>query len=167
MLRRCYHPNELKRNPTYIDCVVSEDFLRFSNFLKFVKSMKEYGLRDDNGRSYCLDKDILSTDKKIYDENTICLIPQEINKFFQNRQADRGKFSAGVYYDKDRSKFCARVTYKGKTKFLGRFCTEYDAWCSYKEYKKQVAIELAEKWHGRVDKRVYETLINYNADDWV
>lgn len=43
----------------------------------------------------------------------------------------------GYYYDKSRDKYCATITYLGKTKYLGRFENEAEAEKAYLEAKKK------------------------------
>ncbi len=40
---------------------------------------------------------------------------------------------------------------------------EWSAFIAYKQAKENRAKELAEKWRGQIDNRVYEKLINYKV----
>ena len=40
---------------------------------------------------------------------------------------------------------------------------EWSAFLAYKQAKENRAKELAEKWRGQIDNRVYEKLINYKV----
>lgn len=78
MLRRCYDPYYLNKEPTYIDCYVCEEWHNFQNFSEwFYKHYYEI----PNERIE-LDKDILFKGNKIYSPETCILVPQRINTLF-------------------------------------------------------------------------------------
>lgn len=166
MLKRCYSDKHLISCPTYLDCEVSYEFLKFSNFYRCVSCLQGYGLFDSSGKRLCLDKDILSpVSKKIYSSETVCFVPQEVNKFFANKRRGVNKCPTGVSYNADRGKFEAHLSRFGKTLHLGRFDSVDDAVYSYKIGREKFAKELAEKWIDYLDTRVYEKLMNYNEDE--
>lgn len=61
---------------------------------------------------------------------------QNVNKVFDN------KFTAsdyyGVYYRKDRSKWCGHISINGKNKYLGSFETELEASNAYQSALKKI-----------------------------
>ena len=73
MLRRCYSETALKRNPTYKDCYVSENWLKFAEFAKEVRELKGFGNID-----YELDKDLIIQNNKLYSADTVCFLPKSL-----------------------------------------------------------------------------------------
>ena len=165
MLKRCFNEKHLEVCPTYKDCSVDNKFFKFSNFYSYVITLYGCGLRDDKGKRYCLDKDLLSGNFKSYREGNICFVPQEINKFLCNRSRFRGEHPVGVSYCKDRDKFEAKVSVNGKVRNFGRFDTPEEAFQAYKQAKTSLAKNLAEKWKGKIDDRVYFSLLNYIVEE--
>jgi len=72
MLQRCYSPKKLKTSPSYIGCSVCDEWLNFTNFLKWYKANYLEGME--------LDKDSLIEGNKIYSPNTCKFISSFENK---------------------------------------------------------------------------------------
>ncbi len=51
----------------------------------------------------------------------------------------------------------------GGERILSYHDNEWSAFIAYKQAKENRAKELAEKWRGQIDDRVYEKLINYKV----
>lgn len=159
MLRRCYDEKSLVKKPSYKNCYVCDEWLKFSNFKKWF---------DENYiKNYCLDKDLFSDVDKIYSPQTCCFIPMEINCFLVKSKNRRGDYPIGVVFRKDCKKFMAQVYINGENKILGTFNDEISAFNRYKEEKEKQAKIIAEKWKGIITDRVYQKLYNYtvNIDD--
>lgn len=73
MLLRCYNPNELEKEPSYIGCNVCNEWMNFQNFAQWIQDNK---YQCDNLE---LDKDLLILGNKLYSPDTCCLLPHEIN----------------------------------------------------------------------------------------
>ena len=161
MLDRCYGNKELD---AYKYCIVSEEFHNASYFKDWYNN--QVGAHRDG---FHLDKDILSGDCKIYAEDTCVLVPHEINMFFaktggRTHQAFKDTdYPIGVSFDKSSQKFIAGLSIEGKYKILGQYDNEWSAFLAYKQAEESRAKELAEKWRGQTDNRVYEKLINYKV----
>ena len=127
--------------------------------------MNQVGFRalDLKGQVFQLDKDILLKGNKIYSEDTCCFVPQEINTFYTKSKKIRGLYVVGVSFDKKLQKFVAVLSVDGKSRTLGYFDNEWSAFLAYKKAKESRAKELAEKWRGQIDDRVYEKLMNYKV----
>ncbi len=162
MINRCYNEKGLSRNPTYKDCHVSEEWRYLSNFKEWCHTQIGF---DQDG--WHLDKDILVKGNKVYSEDTCCFVPPEINNLFTKADRIRGKYPIGVYEDKQAGKFKVRISVEGKQKHVGRYYCEKEAFYAYKVAKEQYIKEVANKWKGQIDVRVYEALINWevNIDD--
>lgn len=164
MLVRCYSEKALQKNPRYRECQVSEDLLKFSGFKGFVENLHGFGAIDDSGRRYQLDKDFLGGGWE-YSKETLCFIPQELNKFITKSDKARGQYPIGVSRSKVSGKFYASLTYKGKQYHLGTFTTPQEAFQAYKSRKEEIAKGLAAEWSGRIDARVYQKLLSFEVFD--
>ena len=163
MLRRCYSDNFKKKHLTYQGCEVSENFKSYEYFYEWCN--QQVGFDNDGWQ---LDKDLLIKGNKVYSESTCVFIPQEINKILVKREASRGEYLIGVYWNKKASAFVARVSKnKGKQEWLGVFNTEIEAFNAYKTAKEAFVKEQANQWKSEIDPRAYNTLMNYevSSDD--
>ena len=154
MIKRCYDKSNDKYR-TYHDCEVCDEWKYFSNFYKW------YTCNYVDG--WCLDKDILSKNVKIYSPQTCCFVPNEINVMFNRHQNRRGESNiCGVR--KHYNKYEARISKFGKTTVLGYFKNKEEALMVYRENKKQYICEMANIWKNKLDTNVYNALINYNVE---
>ena len=163
MLERCYSDGFKKKNPTYIDCEVSENFKSYEYFYEWCHNQVGFSNKD-----WQLDKDLLLKGNKVYSENTCIFIPAEINLLLIKRDASRGEHLIGVSWCKRDKAFVAQVSRnKGKPERLGYFKTEIEAFNAYKKAKEVFVKEVAEKWKSQIDERAYEALMKYevNIDD--
>ena len=81
MLRRCYSQAFQNKEPTYKGCAVCEDWMFYSNFKRWFDD-------SENGycEGYCLDKDIITKNNKVYSPENCCFVPREINSLLTNRK---------------------------------------------------------------------------------
>lgn len=160
MLRRAYDIKYHERRPTYKDVVVDEKLFDFQYFCQVIENIPFWNEKDENGRYYNLEKDIFSV--KRYDENTIVFVPLSINQFLVNNKSNNGNYAVGVCLDKKSSKYITSA----RSKHLGRFDTELEAYEVYCNARNSYARELAEKYKGKIADRVYNVLINWNEKHW-
>lgn len=99
---------------------------------------------------------------KIYSPKTCCIVPREINTLFLKRESSRGDWPIGVY--KKRKKFSACISSKIKNIGLGTFNTPDEAFQAYKVAKEKYIKQVADKWKGKIDERVYEAMYNYEVE---
>lgn len=103
MIKRCYSQKYQAAHPSYQGCIVCERWLKFSNFVADIKSIRgyekfeEWVLSEREARKYVLDKDIFGNGKRIYSlENcafiTIKESTLEVNK--RMNQEHKGQFSS-------------------------------------------------------------------------
>ena len=104
------------KQPAYNDVEMCDEWLDFQNFAEWCHNQKDFLARDDKGKVYQLDKDILFKGNKIYSPETCRFVPQEINKLLTNRRNDRGLYPIGVTYEKDRCRSLHRCFVMGSTK---------------------------------------------------
>ena len=147
--------------PSYEGVEVCAEWLNFQNFAKWYYEQPFLNAKDDIGNFYHLDKDILHRGNKVYSPETCCFVPPYINTLVLNRKAKRGDHVVGVSFDRENNKFRASINFQTYTKNLGRFTTETEAFRAYKRAKEAYIKEVAEKWKGKIDDRVYENLINW------
>jgi hypothetical protein len=151
MLERCYSAKLHERNPAYVGCTVSEDWLTFSNFKAWMETQNWEGLH--------LDKDLLFEGNKIYSAETCVFITPMANSFTTDRMAARGKWLIGCDWDKRAGKFRAscRNPFTKKQENLGYFDCEQEAHNAWHRRKLELAHELAAI---QTDPRVAKALID-------
>lgn len=164
MLRRCYSICVDKKLTTYKDITVCEQWLNFQNFAEWCYNQTFFNAKDENGKSYCLDKDILVKGNKIYSPETCCFVPQKINKVLLMSKAIRGDYPIGVSFHKQHQKFKASISLYGKTRFLGYFSTVDDAFNAYKIEKELYIKLLAQEYVGKIDAAVLKALTTYELN---
>jgi hypothetical protein len=92
-------------------------------------------------------------------------VPQEINKLLIKRNRKRGTYPIGVYSPK-KGCFLAQMSIEHKTKTIGCFTNELDAFNAYKakkeSYIKEKALEYYQK--GLIRKEVFDALNKYEVN---
>ena len=159
MLQRCYCDKYQTNKPTYIGCTVSEYFKRYDNFHKWCEN--QIGFDQDGWQ---LDKDLLIKGNKMYSEDLCVFVPHEINLAIVTSKSIRGESLIGLRLDRRSNKFQARINRGGKSFSLGYFEDELEAFSVYKQAKESYLKELAEKWRGQIDPRVYQALNDYRVE---
>jgi len=149
MLQRCYSPSRHARNPSYVGCRVTPEWLRFSNFKEWMSSKEWEGNH--------LDKDILSPGNKLYSPETCVFISGNLNKFLCDAGAIRGQWPIGVCWAKREGKFLARCCNPadGKYVFLGYFDCPNRAHEAWRKAKHNHALAYADK---QSDQRIAQAL---------
>jgi len=165
MLRRC-NPRYSLASPTYIGVTCSENFKSYTFFYEWCQKQVGFGLVDEGGNCWQLDKDILVKGNKIYSEDTCVFVPARINLLLIKCNASRGEFPVGVSWHKIHKKFQSKCRTGGKErKFLGYFNTPQESFQAYKTFKETLIKEVANEYKDRLDRRAYEALMNYEVRD--
>jgi hypothetical protein len=164
MLQRCYDNKLHEECPTYTECVVSDNFKYFPYFKEWCLNQVGFGLKDDKGKPFALDKDILVKGNKVYSEDNCAFVPREINNVFLKGKKSRGDNFIGVNYHTRDKVFASNISKFGHQHHLGYFNTEMEAFYAYKQAKEDYIKEVAEKWKDQIDPRVYEALMKYEVD---
>lgn len=160
MLKRCYSEKSLARQPTYENCIVSENFKNFQYFAEWCNNQIGF-----NTINYHLDKDIVFKGNKLYSENTCFFIPKGLNSFLIRSDGSRGKYPIGVCYHSANGTYRSRCRdNNGKNIHLGLCKTPEEAFQVYKVYKEALAKELSQKYKGQVHPMVIDALNNYTVD---
>lgn len=151
MLKRCYSINCQDKNPTYVGCTVSEEWLTFSNFKIWMEK------QDFEGNQ--LDKDLLFEGNKIYSSETCVFVSRAVNMFTIDCGATRGEWMIGVHWHKGANKFMSqcRNPFTKKKENLGYFTCELEAHEAWIKRKLELAHELAAI---QTDERVAKALID-------
>lgn len=158
MMERCYSKKLHEKYPTYKDCSVCDEWHNFQVFAEWYCSHKNYG------DGYELDKDILVKGNKHYSPETCCLVPKDINLIFNSCGKTRGLFPLGIGYDKANKTFRASVRDRGKLIQLGSFKTEEEAFDVYKENKERLVKNIALKYEGKIEDKVFDILMFWTVD---
>lgn len=149
MLRRCYSEHTHKRRPNYVGCTVCEEWLTFSVFRAWMIT-QDWKDKD-------LDKDLLFPGNTVYSPSTCLFVSGQVNKFLNEREAQRGEWPLGVSYNKVKEKFVAACSPLGDASaHIGYFDTPDRAQEAYKNRKKQLAIVLASM---QTDARISQAIL--------
>ena len=164
MIRRCYSDVYHKNRPAYDDVTVQESWLKFSNFKKDIESLPFSDYCEKH--NYEFDKDILSDGSRMYKLETISFVPKEINSAFIN-DIRFGKYKG--WYVNSQGFFAPSTSgvmdeYRKNLGCKTSYRTSGEALNVYKTCKKLQLQDLAEKYKGMIDVRVYNKLINYDFE---
>lgn len=151
MLKRCYHPQTIKSNMTYIDCSVTSEWLTFSNFKTWMET------QDWEGKQ--LDKDLLVVGNRIYSPDACVFLDHQVNCFIIESPLIQGSLPIGVDFHKSTGKYRARCKSinSGESIYLGLFETPEDAHEAWLAFKLKQAYILAS---SQADARVADALIS-------
>ena len=99
----------------------------------------------------------------MYSEYNCCIVPQQINALFVKANRIRGGCPVGVSFNKSIRKFEAYFTQDSLRVQLGYYTTPEEAFLAYKIAKETHIKQVANKWKGKIDNRVYEALMKYEV----
>lgn len=169
ILKRIYSTNKHdKRNRgRYGGVSVAEEWHNLQNFCEWSVQQVGYNLKDENGRAWCIDKDILIEGNMEYKPEACVYVPNKLNVFFSIQGG--GKCLYGVDRITPREEHfkvgytptvCNHII--GKTEYLGFYETQEEAHELYVKRKNEIARELAKHYKGVVDYKVIEALNNFD-----
>lgn len=167
MLERCSEDYWTKNN-AYLNTLCSSNFKLYSFFYEWCNKQIGFNNRDEKGRFWQLDKDLLTKEHKVYSEDTCVFVPAKINALLISRKSVRGEYPIGVCFDKSASRLKSQVSLgEGTVKNLGLFPDVASAFGAYKYNKEMYIKQVAKGYKDRLDPRAYEALMNYevNIDD--
>ena len=165
MLERCYDKKWHKKYPNYIGCKVSKEWHNFQNFAKWYYD----NYYEVKGERMHLDKDILLKHNKIYSKENCIFVPQTINGLFAKCDKSRGDSVIGTSFLKN-GKYqvsCSLLnpeTGKSKSKYLGIYDTEIEAFKIYKYYKEKNIKEVADYYKELIPEKLYDGMCNYEVE---
>ena len=159
MLNRSYDEKLHQRQPTYLNCETSSEFMVLSKFRDWCQN--QIGFNQPN---FELDKDLLEKGNKEYHPDKCVFIPREINSSLRTRKKSRGALPVGVTLFKDGRYVAAYNSSNGKKVYLGLYKTPEQAFQAYKQAKENHIKVLANKYRDQIDPRAYEALLNYKVE---
>ena len=165
MLKRCYDPYYINKFPTYIYCIVCEEWHNFQNFAKWYEE-NYYEIPNEKMH---LDKDILCKGNKIYSPENCIFVPERINILFVKSDASRGKYPIGVCWRKSRNKFMSQCNILNKENnrkhiYLGTYNTIEEAFLAYKTFKEKYIKEVADEYKDLIPQKLYDALYKYEVE---
>lgn len=144
MIKRCYSRVYHKKQPTYVNCKVCDDWKRFTLFKSWMVA------QDWKGNH--LDKDVIKPNNLIYSPEFCRFIPQSLNNLLTDHRNKRGKYPQGV--SKERcGRFKASISKSCKRINLGRYDTPEKASEVYKKAKYNHIISVANVINNDTDLR--------------
>lgn len=164
MLRRSYCSSFHKKQHTYEDVEVCEEWLCFQNFAQWCYNQKFYNTKDGKGNLYQLDKDLLTKGSKVYSPNTCCFIPTVLNNLIKPKPISTGNYPIGVSLHRKTGKFVARMKAFGRYEHLGLFDTPEQAFLVYKEKKEAQIKIVAKEWESKIEGKAYEALESWRIN---
>jgi hypothetical protein len=164
MLLRCTKDFQ-GNNLTYTGTTCSENFKSYTFFYEWCNKQVGFSSKDENGKSWHLDKDLLVKGNKVYSEDTCVFVPLRLNLLLVKRDKSRGSLPIGVSWSKTRLAYIAacHIGYEGerKSKNLGGYSSPEEAFQAYKNCKEACIRQAAEQYKAKIDSRVYSALLNY------
>lgn len=156
MLSRCFSEGVKDRQPIYRDVTCCEEWLSFAKFLEWCN--KEVGYK---GKlvGYALDKDLIVKGNRVYSPTTCSFVPQAVNNLLTSRDALRGEWPVGVYFDTRAGKFVARLRQGNKRKQLGLYSTPEEGFAVYKTAKEAQIKVVALRYRDVIKPAVFDLLM--------
>lgn len=157
MFERCYNENYHKTKPTYIGCSVVEDWYSFQNFAEWFYQQK----RQDGWE---LDKDLLMPGNKVYGPDFCCLVPRALNLLINHNKMGNQENPIGVSFSKKRGMYYSAYHNENGENIVLGFSHDRDKLLQlYRNAKKGAIRKAAEKYKDVIEKRLYESLINWEV----
>lgn len=132
------------KDSCYDDCV--NGFVSFQEFAEWCQKEHGYMFKEDNGRYWQLDKDILVQNNIIYSPDFCCFVPNKVNSVLIEQQSRLG-LPTGVSYNTNKQRYIARYrNLQGVRVYIGVFDTPEDAHFAWYEYKQEVIKMVIQKF---------------------
>lgn len=140
------------------------EFKNFNEFSECVQNEVGFREKEENGRFWAIDKDLLIKRNIVYSPSTICFIPQEINNLFLKQERKGLSLPLGVVSQERNQPYASYITIKNKRKFLGRYYSILEAHKAWQKAKIEKIENLQEDYFSRVDIKVIVALENRKLD---
>ena len=165
ILERCYSEKFRKKQPTYKDVTVCDEWLYFPNFYEWIHSQENFNAWY-NGDRWGLDKDILIKGCKVYSPDTCCLVPINVNSLFTKNNAIRGSNCIGVHKQNGKYLSLCNNPFTKKQEYLGSYDTQEEAFYVYKPYKENIIKQVAQEEYnkGNITKECYDAMMKYEVE---
>lgn len=156
-----------KNNLRYIG---SENlFNDYNSFIDWCHDQYGYMSKDENGRFWSLDKDLLEFGNKHYSPDKCLFVPQRLNNLLVSSNKVRGEYPVGVYLDIKKNSIVALGSDgRGRTKYLGSFKCPYEAHRAWQKDKMEKILLEAESqdWGGRIKEALLYNYKRIQKDYW-
>jgi len=157
MIQRCYDNNRNHNQKCYERVAVCEEWHNFQNFAEWFYEKYDFKLM----KNWCIDKDILSLEHKVYSPETCCLVPLIINNaLVKNQNKNSGK-TIGV--KARRGRYYVSFYKKGEKFISELYATEKEAYELFCYEKDKYIIELAEEYKYALDTKAYTKLKSHST----
>lgn len=166
IIERCYSKRFQNQNHTYKDCILCPEWINFQVFAQWY-----YDNKWDDNIQFCVDKDILLKNNKLYSPDTCVLVDVRINSLFTKTNVNRGLYPIGVFYKKENRKFVAQCSILGEVKkqqkHIGLFSTPEEAFYAYKKFKESYIKQVADEYKAKYPNfpnRLYNAMYSYEVE---
>lgn len=119
--------------PTYVGC--ENKFAGFQEFANWTQNQYGYMSKNNNGRFWNLDKDIIRPGNKIYSSETCLFVPDYVNNIFTDVRITNSGLPIGVHYNKGMFEASCNRKLMPSTKYLGRFDDPMEAHRAWQKAK--------------------------------
>lgn len=160
IINRSMNPAVKQKHPSYEDVKLHKDWYVFEDFYSWYISQKGFNIKDNKGRYYSVDKDLLISGNKVYSPETCCLLPNEINCLIKGNFRKGSSLPKGVFANK-RGNFYSTINLFGKRVYLGAYVTAEEAFVAYKKARESHLRVLSHLYVGLVDDKVIKALRDY------
>ncbi len=147
MIKRCYCTKSQQRDKSYKDTTVCIEWHTFSIFKSWMNSQE--------WQNKHLDKDILSPLNNEYSPNKCIFVSRELNNLLVC--GDYGKCKIGVFFNTDTKKYRATIHIDGRSKYIGEYMTENEAFNMYRIEK----IKYIETFYDLGDEKIKNALTKH------
>lgn len=137
VIMRAHSDKFKKRNATYAECSVCDDWLYFSRFRYWMESQDWIGKE--------IDKDLISEGNKEYCPDMCVFVSKQINLFITENKTTKSKLT-GSYFHKKSGRYQAscKNPFTKKLEHIGLFDSDLEAHLAWKKKKCEFAESLAE-----------------------
>ena len=127
--------------PTYNDVV--NLFESFQQLAEWANNEPGYLNKEENGRFWALDKDIVVPGNRVYSPETCCFVPHSFNGLLAFANSARGDYPLGVSFRPKLNKFIAFCAKDGKNEYLGLYDTKEEAHRAWQACKVKRLLEAS------------------------
>jgi hypothetical protein len=149
-----------KLHPSYIGC--ENKFENFQEFSNWYQNQVGYGIKEQNGRVWHCDHNLLIAGSKLYSPSTCILLPNVLNGLIKNRYLTKDDLPIGI--TKQGAKFrldCINSTKNKFNNYIGMYDNVEDAFEVYKLTKEQHIRVVSTEWKDKIDIKAYNALMNF------
>lgn len=113
--------NRVGKSKNYKDVMLSEYFLNYDDWLDWARTQKGFMSRDENGKLFHMDKDLLSGGAGVvYCPNSVVFIPSQLNSMVT--RSSKGKLRGiQTFHRGGRDVHTVKFNLDGKTHYYGAF----------------------------------------------